>query len=72
MSRSLGGTFPPTDNYIQDLPMCMLFPEQPTPLVPTPCVRAAEEKLTLEKELVWQGLLQQLLHRSNPWSVGLL
>lgn len=52
--------------------MCMLFPEQPTPLVPTPCVRAAEEKLTLEKELVWEGLLQQLLHRSNPWSVGLL
>ena len=46
--------------------MCMLFPEQPTPSVPTPCVRAAEEKLTLEKGTALARLIATASPQEQP------
>ena len=46
--------------------MHMLFPVKPTPLVHTPCVRAAEEKLTLEKRTTLARLIGMASPQEQP------
>ena len=52
--------------------MCLLFPKQSTRLVPNPCVRAAEDKLPLEKGTALARLIATASPQRQPWSVGLL
>ena len=46
--------------------MCLLFPEQSTHLVPSLCVRAAEEKLALEKGTVLARLIATASPQEQP------
>lgn len=46
--------------------MCLLFPEQSTRLVPNPCVRAAEDKLPLEKRTALGRLIATASPQKQP------
>lgn len=46
--------------------MCLLFPEQSTRLVPNPCVRAAEDKLPLEKVTALARLIATTSPQKQP------
>lgn len=46
--------------------MCLLFPEQSTHLVPTPCVRAAEKKLALERGTALARLIATASPQEQP------
>ena len=46
--------------------MYLLFPEQSTHLVPTPCVRAAEKKLALERGTALARLIATASPQEQP------
>ena len=76
MSRSLSGTLLLliyTQSGGRRIHQCAcFFPSNQPDWFPIHVLEQPRISSLWKKELLWEGLLQQLLHRSNPWSVGLL
>ena len=72
MSRSLGGTFLLLIIIYRIYQCACFFPSNQPLWFPLHVLEQLRRSSLWKKELVWRGLLQQLLHRSNPLSVGLL